>query len=365
MINLRAILIILLVLGSAIPVCGQTAQSAAQNSASQGDQSPAPAGPLSRWLELKTGTLGFRYKRAATSDCPWVYQVQYQFQTRGRLKFDREGRYSAGFRLSTGNVFSFSWNSTGAGAGDPSMRVYLKELYFLAAPWKSLEIQFGGIGINRGESTEITSYSNNGYLVGERIIIRRPDKLFFDEISATGAYLGDQESPEVMGRFHRLSSMNYHQFLVAKRISRRFSFSADYTFQDGTETLRQGFKVYPPRVPFLDYVLFENYQRLDSLPAWGWALSIQKNLSQHLSLTGGFVDIDQDYPNWNADRLGKGKRVFIAANYNFWREFSAIVFAGKAFANDFPVINAARFDLILSYDFLRALQRANLMPAGN
>jgi hypothetical protein len=365
MINVRAILFLLLALGSAIPVNSQPAQNAAQNTAAPGAPSPAPVGPLSRWLELKTGSLGIRYKRAAPSDSPWIYQLQYQFLTRGRLKLDREGRYSAGFRLSTGNIFSYSWNSTGVGAGDPSRTIYLKELFFSAAPWKAFEIQFGGIGINRGESTEITSYSNNGYLMGERIIIRSPDRLFFDEISATGAYLGDQESPGAPGRFHRLASMNYHQFLASKRISKRISLSADYTFQEGIETLRQGLKMYPPKNHYLDYVLFENYQRLDYHPAWGCAFSIQKNPSRRLSLTGGFVDIDKGFVNWNADKLGKGKRVFMTANYNFWREFSAIVFAGKAFSNDFPVINAARFDLILSYDFLRALQRANLMSVGN
>jgi hypothetical protein len=359
------LLFLFLALVSALPVFGQPAPNVPQNATPPGDQTPAPSGTISRWLELKTGVLGFRYKRAEATDSPWIYQVQYQIQTRGRLKFDKDGRYSAGFRLSTGNVFSFSWNSTGAGASDAQFRVYLKELFFLAAPWKSVEIQFGGIGINRGESTEVTSYSNNGYIMGERIIIRRPDKLFFDEISLTGAYLGDQASPGVIDRFHRLDSMNYHQFLIAKQVSKRFVFSADYTFQDGTETLRQGLRAYPAKNRYVDYVLFEDYQRLDYQPAWGFALSLQKNLSRRLSLTGGFVDIDKNYPNWNADRLGKGKRLFVAANYNFWREFSAIFFAGKAFANDFPVINAARYDLILSYDFMRALQRANLISMGN
>jgi len=358
MTHLRVLLFLFLAHVSALPANGQPASNGAQNT-------PTQEGTLSRWLELKTGVLGFRYKRTEATDTPWIYQIQYQIQTRGRVKLDREGRYSAGFRFGTGNLFQYSWNATGAGAGDAQFRVYLKELFFLAAPWRSVEIQFGGIGINRGESTEITSYSNNGYLMGERVIIRRPDKLYFDEISLTGAYLGDQTEPGVIGRFHRLESMNYHQFLVGKQVSKRFAFTADYTFQDGIETLRQGLRAYPAKNRYVDYVLFEDYQRLDWKPAWGFALSLQKNLSPRLSLTGGFVDVDKDYPNWNADRLGRGKRLFVAANYNFWREFSAIVFAGKALANDFPVINAARYDLILSYDFMRALQRARLISIGN
>ena len=118
MINPRMLLFLFLALVSALPVFGQPAPNVPQNATPPGDQTPAPSGTISRWLELKTGVLGFRYKRAEATDSPWIYQVQYQIQTRGRLKFDKDGRYSAGFRLSTGNVFSFSWNSTGAGASD-------------------------------------------------------------------------------------------------------------------------------------------------------------------------------------------------------------------------------------------------------
>ncbi len=327
----------------------------------EGTPSPDSVGPLSRWLDLQAGTLSARYKDAEVTGGPWVYQVQYQFLARGYFKFDKSGHYRAGFRLSTGKIFSYSWNSTGAGDGDPATNIYLKELFFSATPSKSFELQFGGIGINRGESTEITSYSNNGYLMGERISIRRPDKLFFDEISATGAFLGDQAKPGVFQRAGRLARMNYHQFLVSKKIREQFLVSADYTFQDGIETLRQAIKLYPKKNRFVDSVLFENYQRMDYRPAWGCAVTFQKKPVPRLLLTGGFVDIDKDFVPWNADKLGKGKRVFMTASYNFWREFSANIFAGKAFSSDFPVINAGRYDLAITYDFLKALKKANIL----
>jgi hypothetical protein len=356
--GLFLLLLVLIPWGSA---AGQSAQKFPSNSAPDGASSPIHVGRFSRWVDLQTGNLGVRYKRAKPKDGPWFYQLQYQFLARGRIRFDREGHYYAGFRLSTGDVFPYSWNSTRAGAGTPSAKIYLKDLFLSASPRKLFEIQFGGIGINRGESTEITTYSNNGYMMGERISIRRPDKLFFDEISATGAYLNDAENPGVGGRFRHLAKMNYHQFLVSKKIRKRALVSADYTFQDGIETLRQAIKFYPKENRFFDSMVFEDYQRLDFHPALGFALSMQKNATRRLALTWGFVDIDRHYVNWNSDRLGKGKRIFLAASYNFWREFSAGVFAGKAFCNSFPVNNAARFDFIVSYDFLKALKRADIL----
>jgi hypothetical protein len=354
------VIILFQMLGAAGLAGGQTAPNAAADPAT-GATPPAPASRFSRWFELQAGNLALDYKNAEPTGAPWHYQLQYRFLARGLLKIDEKGRYDVGFRVSTGNTFTFSWNNTAAGLGDFEGDVYLKELYLSASPWKHIEIQFGGIGINRGESTEITSYSNNGYLMGERLSIRCPEKLFFDEISATGAYLGDFEKPGVFQRFHRLDSMNYHQFLVAKKLGKQLSVSADYTFQDGVETLRQALKVNIKRNRFLDSLVFENYERVDFQPAWGCALSAQKSPTSRLTLTGGYADIDEDYGGLNADRMGKGRRLYIVATYNFWREFSAGVYATRAFSNDFALRNQARYDLILTYDVPKALKRAHIL----
>jgi hypothetical protein len=359
--RIRAVPFLLLALVTARPLAGQTSSSATSNASADDSSLSGPTGQFYRWLDVQAGSIGARYKRAKESNGPWIYQVQYQFFMRGRIKFDRRGHYYAGFRLSTGKVFSYSWNSTGAGDGDFAANVYSKELFFSASPSRTVEIQFGGIGINRGESTEVTGYSNNGYLMGERITLRRPDRLFFDEISATGAYLGDQEKPGVFQRVHRLGKMNYRQFQVSKRLHEQMSVSADYSFRDGIETLRQAFKLYLLKSRFVDSIVFENYQRLDSHPAWGYAITVQKTPARRLALTGGFVHVDRYFADWNADKLGRGKRVFVNASYNFWREFSANLFAGKAFSNDFAVINAARYDIVIAYDFLKALRKAGLL----
>lgn len=357
----RVRLLVFLTVISAGTLPGQVSGDAGSDGGAAGVIAPAPVPPLARWLELQTGTVAARYKRTAVTLSPWTYQFQYQVATRGRVKFDRQGRYNLGFRFGTGDSFTHSWNSTGWGAGEPVSKVFLKELYVSASPWRALEVQLGGIGFNRGESTEVTSYSNNGYLMGERISLHRPDKLFFDEISATGAYVGDPDSPGVYGRFKRISRMNYHQFLVSKRIGKYTSVSADYTMHDGVTTLRQAVKIHLPVNRIVDSVVFDNYERTEIRPAWGCSISVYKNPVRRLALNGGFVDIDRYYLNWNSDRLGRGKRFYVMASYNFWREFSANFFAGKAFLTNFPVNNAARFDFVLSYDFLRVLRRHEIL----
>jgi hypothetical protein len=338
----------------------QSSMSQKPDSANTPSPQPARTSPLARWLEVQTGTMAARYKGAEPSGGEWINQLQYYFLARGKFKLDPKGLYHVGFRVSTGRAFTFSWNSTGIGAGDLVTNFYVKELFFSASPFNGLEIQVGGIGFNRGESTEITSYSNNGYLMGERILLHRPDRLFFDEISLTGAFLGDLAKPSVFERFHRISRMNYHQFLVLKKIHKNVSLSADYSFQDGVETLRQGVKITLPKNPLLDWFNFENYQRVDVQPNWGCAFTLQKTPVPKITLAGGFANVDQNYGTLNSDRLGKGKRLFLGATYNFYRDFSLGGGTTKAFGNDFPVPNAARAELILMYDFQKALKRAKV-----
>jgi len=43
-----------------------------------------------------------------------------------------------------------------------------------------VEIQYGGLYFDRGQSTEVTSYDYDGYLVGERITLNRPRNFYFD-----------------------------------------------------------------------------------------------------------------------------------------------------------------------------------------
>ncbi|HWQ31690.1 MAG TPA: hypothetical protein VNQ79_02310, partial [Blastocatellia bacterium] len=214
---------------------------------------------------------------------------------KGRFKFDRAGRYSINFGVFSGNSFTGGWNNTIVGTVSPLTNLSLKQLYFSARPVKGVELQYGGLSVQRGESTEITSYDNDAYLVGERLILKRPKGLFFDEISITYAYPGDLSTPKLNKRYHRLKESNYHQFLVGKQLPRRAAVSVDYTFVAGAETMREAVKLNTPELRVIDSVRFENYQRTDMNPAYGFSLAGEKMLRERLPLGGGFAATDRNY----------------------------------------------------------------------
>src|SRR4030095_10129406 len=111
------------------------------------------------------------------------------------------------------------------GTADPAHDLYLKQLYFAATPIGGLEMQYGGIYVNRGEGTEITTHDNDFYHTRPRVMVQPRQQCWFDEISGTQAYLGDAKTPGMWDRFHRLAESNYHQFLFGKRFGKRLGVS--------------------------------------------------------------------------------------------------------------------------------------------
>jgi hypothetical protein len=96
------------------------------------------------------------------------------------------------------------------------------------------------MSILKGESTEITTYDEDGYVIGERVSVRRPRELFFDEMSATVGYLSSV--PAEIGFSRRLKYLNdrpnYGHYLVGKKFGTRGGVSADFTSVDGARTWR-------------------------------------------------------------------------------------------------------------------------------
>jgi hypothetical protein len=319
-------------------------------------------GRLTRWFELQMGTINARYRHVVNSAGKTTSnQAQHKESLKGRFKFDKEGRYSLNAGVFSGRNFIAAWNNTGWGTGDAQSNLALKQLFFSATPWKGLEIQYGGLYIARGESTEITSYDDDGYFMGERLGIKRPDKFFFDEISVAYGYLGDSSTPNIAKRFHRLTQSNYHQFLVAKRIGRRTAVSLDYTLEAGRETLRQAINVKVPETHIVDFVRFENYQRIDFKPDYGFALYGQKSLLKWITLGGGYAQIDPNYGSLNSDHFGSGNRLFLMGTLQLPAGFSIAPYATRATASQVPPVSQhTRFDLVVSYNFLKRLRRTGL-----
>lgn len=313
---------------------------------------------LARWLEVQSAMVGGRYRHIQNSQGrPDANQAQHKQSFRGRFKFDAQARLTLNGLVSTGQNITGSWNDTGWGTGDRSNQLHLTQLYLAAKPQSWIELQYGGIAGARGRSTEITTYDNDNYMMGGRLILSRPQDLFFDEVSLTVAYLGDNRTPNINKRFHRLTQSNYHQFLVVKTVSSRVTVSADYNFHNGREGLRQAVAVKAPEVRFLDSLVFENYQRLDVHRDYGFAVHGQKSLHPRLQLTAGYADIDPLFGGLNGDRFDKGKRLFSVVSVGLPANFSFEGFIQRSVATDYPISNRFRVDLILFYNLLPGLKR--------
>jgi len=323
---------------------------------------PASEKKLSRWFELQTATLTARYRFTEDNHGDTsTNAIQHQEVFRGRFKFDAAGRYSLNATVGSGNQFIGSWNNTGAGTGQVMTNLYLKHLFLSAQPVTGIEIQYGGLGLLRGESSEITSYDNDGYIVGERVSLKIPKRLFFDEISVTYAYLGDLNRPDLNKRYHRLQQSNYHQFLVSKKFGPRVAASADYTFQSGVETLRQAVKLDIHEAKLIDALRYEDYERLDVHPAYGFALVGEKRLNKRFTMTGGYAHIDRFYGGLNADRFNFGHRAFLLAAYAVIPEFTVSSFFDVAVNHTYAESNRFRFEVLFSYDLVKGLKRSGIL----
>jgi hypothetical protein len=326
---------------------------------------------IDRWFDAQQLQVDTRYRfvendTSQTISNVWQYRQSYRF----RFKFDPEGNFAVNAGVFTGGTgFGGSWNNTGAGTvvsqGTSFQGTLLfKQLYFEARPMNGLEVQYGGLFINRGEGTEAITYDNDGYIVGERLSLKRPQDLFFDEISATYAYLGDLATPDVFDRLKRLNQSNYHQFLVGKRIGKRARLSADYTFQWGIETLRQSIKVDTKGLRWIDSILFENYERVDVMPDYGFNLVLGKTLAGRLTLSPGFASVDPNLGVLNGDFYARGNRVYLITRLALSPELSITAQATQALHNDFIVANHTRFDLVLSYNLMKTLQKAGVLKGS-
>lgn len=321
-------------------------------------QSPSPTPvvhkAIKRWFDVEAFSVATRYRYIRTASGREASSQQYQVVARGRFKFDSKGKYSVVGALATGNTITGGWNFTGLGTGDPQAEFYVKQLYFEARPIKPVTILFGGIAPNNGENTEITGYDNDVYLMGERVKVTDPKKFYFDEISATNGFLGDPTRPNVFRRFKRLGESNYHQILVRKTINKRASFSADYTFDSGSDTLRQAVKLNVPEIKVVDSLRFENYERLDPRPGYGFGLTGEKRVTPKLSILGGVTKISHGL--LNGDRYPRGTRLYLSGTYKITPELSInpviIQGVGRLAAPSMP---RTRFELILSYNILEAL----------
>lgn len=329
-------------------------------------QTPMPTGQPSperfkRWVDLDTFSIATRYRYVkANNDFTVNDHWQWQIAVRGRLKFDKGGRYSINAGAFTGLQFASSWNNLGPGTGEPQTNVYVKQLFFSAKPTDEVEVQVGGITINHGENSEATTYDNDGYITGERVIIRAPKKIFFDEISVTNGYLGDLTRPSIFNRLHRLNESNYRQFLVRKQVTNKVGFSSDYTYAAGTDTLREAVRIRPKNF-FFDTLLFDAYQRVSTPKGYGLDVFAEKAVNKNVTVNGGFARIDKNFI-LNGDKFPPGKRLYTSLLFKFGSDFTLSPIFVRAVGDlPTPVTHRTRFDLILTWNVLGTLRRHRIL----
>jgi len=318
---------------------------------------------VKRWFDLDAAQLQTRYRFVdiAPAALPNVSQQQWQAFLRGHFQFDKKAKYRVNWLVETGNNFVSGWNNLGWGTGPLQTNLYVKQLYFDARPSKKFELQVGGIEFNRGEATEAITYDNDAYLTGERITVRAPKQLFFDEISATNAYLGDLLHPSIFSRLEHLAKSDYHQFLIRKQATKEIGFSVDYTFDSGKDRLHEAVRIKAPKRLYLNTLIIESYQRLDPQRDAGFDVFGEKVVNKLLTVNGGFARIDRRM-TLNGDKYQPGKRLYLGSVIKLGHSFTLNPVVIHA-VGDLPAlsIQRTRFDLILTYNLLEDLKRHHVL----
>jgi hypothetical protein len=346
----------------AVAVCLVATPTRAQAPLPPQAGAPAPAPPpIRRWLEWQALTLMSRYRFVENSaDVVTANQIQYKNVIRGRVNLDARKRYAVNFGVFTGQNFIATWNNTSVGTGDLVLLHSLKQLYVSAAPISGLEVQYGGLYLSRGEVTEIASYDDDGYIVGERVSVRRPADAFFDEISATRAFIGPFTTPSLTDRWEGLHASNYRQLLLARHVTARVKASADYTYDQGADVVRAAMAVtLPARAP-VSQVRYEQYWRATPNAAAGFAVTVDRAVTRHARVSGGYTTIDEFYGGWNADKMQRGKRFFATVSAPLPWDFTLQFFATQAVDVRYALTNRTRADVQINYDLLKTLQRARV-----
>jgi len=345
-------LLILTLLLSGFAVIGQTSSPVAKKTPAK----PSSADKVKRWFEFEQLSVGARYHFIENANhVKAANNLQYQFIAKMRFKFDARGRYSIASTLGTGPSFVTFWNATGLGTGRLQKDFNLRQLYFDAKPNKAVEIQFGGLSVNYGDISEAISYDNDNYITGERVLLRLPKKLYFDEVSVTYARLADLNRPNVFNRFKRFGKQNYHQFLVRKQFTKEIGFTADYSFESGIDTFHQAMKIKLPKKQIIDTFLFENYERVDPDHSYGFNLFGEKKLNKVFTTSGGFADIH--IRALNNDRFPPGKRFYFNGQMKMSPELSLTLQFTQGIGPIAPNVPRTRLDIILSYSILETLRR--------
>ncbi len=371
---------------------------------------------VGRWLDLTTFSHAERYRNAYNNGGIHVFEDgQQRSLLEGKVKLDKDDRYTIGIRASSGryfnwayadyagptfktslanpNFFAYTYTPSqlatifGSFAKDPAgaavlvacqsagWEYYVRELYFSATPVDKVTVEVGSFGFERGYSSEITTFDEDGYLTGERVRVRDPKHLFFDEVGFTAGYFGSIATVNVFDRGSDYKHDNYRQTFAKKQLNKRLGISGEYTWQVGTDTLREAVVVSTPELKVADQIRFEAYQRVNSVNLQGtpvaggsgFAIVAEKKITDRLSGDAGFDSVDENYGVYpgslaiqavgfslNGDTYGLGKRPFTHVSYKVNSVITAFGFYTHAVGERQVTLNQQGMNAGLNFN-LKAL----------
>ena len=304
-------------------------------------------------IAISTAAAGIRSRgMRSTSSGAVANQVQITGALRGRIAIDRGGFVAMHGGIASGRGFSSGWNATGIGSGGAAHDLAVRQLFVAIRPSPLVEVEAGGLYFARGQSTEATSYDNDGYLVGERAGIAMRGSRVVNTLSLTRGYVGDVTRSNVFDRVRRLDRANYYQALAEKRFADA-SFSVDYTLNDSSHVIRGAAAVDLDRSLLVERIRVEAYGRATNAAAYGYAISVQRQAPLALMSALGMSSIDVEYGPFNGDLYGRGRRLFGSVSRRFGRALLASAQVATALGRDTSPPRT-RFDLAVAYDVRRA-----------
>ena len=384
-----------------------------------------PAPLTARWLDLTTMTHSERYRNQYDDDGYHYFEAgQQRSLVVGKFKFDRDGRVSLGFRVSSGRTFNWSYadyagldfaarvstparlanfaNSrqdptvAAAYATDPAgvaqlealdsagWDFYPRELYLSVAPIKQVTFEFGSFGIEKGFSTEITSFDDDGYIAGERVLINDPSHFYFDQVTLTSAYFGDFQNANLLGRGNSFSKSNYRQLAVRKQLNPRIGVSGEYNWISNnahTHTIREAMYLGIQESRIFDKVRLEGYEKLNDVqlegneqkPRQGVAITGEKKIGK-LSADLGFASVNRDYGIYggsnfleqvgfslNGDNYNTGIRYFSHVSYKINPVVTAFGFYTHKVGDVFTDLNVQGLNAGLTFDIKALVDKEKLV----
>ena len=95
---------------------------------------------------------------------------------------------------------------------------FVRELNVSATLVQWLAMEVGSFAIEKGYSSEITSFDDDGYISGERLSLRDQKQFWFDQVTLTSAYFGDFDKPNLFARTDGFAKSNYRQLAAKKAV---------------------------------------------------------------------------------------------------------------------------------------------------